>query len=185
MGMIMITGGARSGKSALAEKIGRDSGMRTGYIATGVVTDADMEDRIRRHRMQRPKDWVTFERYDGFAALDRDVRFAGCGVFILDCVTTMITNLMMDSGLDFETCGMDAVNALEERVRAEVNALIDVMRDNGKQLVIVTNEAGMGVVPAYRMGNIFRDIAGRINAHIARQADAVYMMVSGLELKLK
>ncbi|MGI5848635.1 MAG: bifunctional adenosylcobinamide kinase/adenosylcobinamide-phosphate guanylyltransferase [Christensenellales bacterium] len=181
----MITGGARSGKSALAEKMCRDTGKRVGYIATAVVTDSDMQYRIQHHRSQRPKEWVTFEQYSNFSKLDRDKRFADCDVFALDCITTMITNLMIDSHIDFETCSMDQVQMLEDRIKSETDNLIAVMRMHSKQLIIVTNEVGQGVVPSYRMGNLFRDISGRINADIAKKADQVYCMISGLSLKLK
>ena len=185
MGIIMITGGARSGKSALAEKMCKEIGENVGYIATAVVTDEDMRDRIQRHRDARPKEWMTFEQYSGFADLAGDERFLSCGVFLLDCITTMITNHMMDSGLCFDTCGLDVVQTLEDRIRGEVEGLLSLMKTHDKQLVVVTNEVGQGLVPAYRMGSIFRDIAGRINMYIADRADEVYCMISGLCLRLK
>ena len=97
----------------------------------------------------------------------------------------MISNHMMDSNLCFDTCGMDEVQILEDDIRDEVDCLIEVMEQGGKMLYIVTNEVGQGVVPAYRMGNIFRDISGRINAHIVAKADEVYCAISGISLKLK
>ena len=185
MAVVLITGGARSGKSRAAEKMCIDTNTSVGYIATAVATDDDMRMRILRHRRQRPDSWITIEQYKDFAAVGKDERFLQCDVLLLDCITAMITNHMMDSGLDFDTCGIDAVNRLEDEIRAEVDALIGAARANSKQLILVTNEVGMSVVPAYRMGNLFRDIAGRINAHIAEQADSVYCMISGLPLKLK
>jgi adenosylcobinamide kinase/adenosylcobinamide-phosphate guanylyltransferase len=183
--VVMVTGGARSGKSAFAEKLCREAGERVGYIATAVVTDSDMRARVEAHRAQRPAEWATFERYRDFTVLERDERFDGCGIFLLDCVTTMITNHMMDSGLDFDTCALEDVQRIEDDIRAQADALLALMRRRGKRLVIVTNEVGQGVVPAYRLGNLFRDIAGRINAHIAHEADEVYCMISGLPLRLK
>ena len=183
--VVMVTGGARSGKSAFAEKLCREAGERVGYIAAAVATDSDMQARIDMHRAQRPAEWATFERWTDFAALEQEERFDGCGIFLLDCVTTMVTNHMVDSGLDFDTCALEEVQRLEEAVRAQADALLALMRRRGKRLVVVTNEVGQGVVPAYRMGNLFRDIAGRLNAHIASQADEVYCMISGLPLRLK
>ena len=183
--VVMVTGGARSGKSVFAEKLCRDTGERVGYIATAVVTDDDMGARIAMHRAQRPAEWATFERYQDFSALEREPEFDGCSVFLLDCVTTMITNHMVDSGLDFDICDIGEVNLLEGYVRAQADELIALVRRRGKRLVIVTNEVGQGIVPAYRMGNLFRDIAGRTNAHIAQQADEVYCLISGLPLRLK
>ncbi len=184
-GIVLVTGGARSGKSTYAEKMARESGLPVGYIATAVATDADMRDRIERHKRQRPAEWPTFERYRDFGALENDARFDACGLFLLDCLTVLVTNHMMDSGLDFDTCALEAVDALETSIIAEVDALLGLMERCGKRLVMVTNEVGMGVVPAFRLGNLFRDIAGRMNARVAARADEAYCMISGLPLRLK
>ncbi len=183
MGIVLVTGGARSGKSAFAERLAKDAGGIVGYIATAVMTDEDMADRIARHRASRPAEWETFEQPTGLAELTRDSRFAPCGTLLLDCLTTLTTNHMMDSGLDFDTCELGAVQALEEKVKADVNGLFAAAQ--GKRLIIVTNEVGQGVVPAYRMGSLFRDMAGRLNIHVAARADEVYCMISGLPLRLK
>ncbi len=183
--LMLVTGGARSGKSTYAEAAARDSGLTVGYIATGVATDADMSARIERHRAQRPAEWPTFEMYRGFSALEQDARFDACGLLLLDCLTILVTNHMMDSGLDFDTCSMDEADRLEESIAAEVDALLDLTARRGKRLIIVTNEVGMGVVPAFRMGNLFRDMAGRMNVRVSRRADEVVCMISGLPLRLK
>lgn len=182
---MMVTGGARSGKSAFAEKTARESGLSVGYIATAVATDTDMRARIERHRAQRPAEWPTFELYRGFTLLEEDARFSGCGLLILDCLTTLVTNHMVDSGLDFDVCASEEADRLEGTIIKEVDALLELTARCGKRLIIVTNEVGQGVVPAYRMGNLFRDMAGRLNAHVARRADEVVCMISGLPLKLK
>ncbi len=182
-GVVLVTGGARSGKSDYAEKRASEAGGRVGYIATAVVTDADMADRIARHKASRPAEWETFERYSGFAELTRSERFAQCDTLLLDCLTTLTTNHMMDSGLDFDSCEIEAVQALEEEITADVDDLL--AGTEGKLLIVVTNEVGQGVVPAFRMGSLFRDIAGRLNMHVAARADEVICMISGLPLRLK
>ena len=182
---MLVTGGARSGKSTYAETVAQESGLAIGYIATGLAMDADMSARIERHKAQRPADWPTFEMYRDFAALEDDARFDACGLFLLDCLTILVTNHMMDSGLDFDVCPASEVDRLEESVAAEVDALLDLMARCGKRLIVVTNEVGMGVVPAFRMGNLFRDMAGRMNARVARRADEAVCMISGLPLRLK
>ena len=183
MGVVMVTGGARSGKSTFAEKLAAEVGGRVGYIATAVVTDDDMLERIARHRETRPKAWVTFESYSGFAALWDDPRFSACDTLLLDCLTTMTANHMVESGLDFDTCALEPVGEVERRVQAEVDALIDGVGQ--RTLIVVTNEVGQGVVPVYRMGSLFRDMAGRLNMHVAARADSVFCMISGLSLRLK
>lgn len=184
-GLILVTGGARSGKSTYAETVARESGLAVGYIATGVAMDADMSTRIERHKAQRPAHWPTFEMHRGFATLEDDARFDVCGLFLLDCLTILLTNHMMDSGLDFDVCSIEEVDMLEKSVAAEADALLDLMERRRKRLIVVTNEVGMGVVPAFRMGSLFRDIAGRLNARVARRADEVVCMISGLPLRLK
>jgi adenosylcobinamide kinase/adenosylcobinamide-phosphate guanylyltransferase len=181
--VIMITGGARSGKSGYAERLAREAGSRVGYIATAAVTDADMAARIARHKQSRPAEWETFETYSGFVELARNERFAQCDTLLLDCLTTLTTNHMMDSELDFDTCALDAMQTLEEKITADVDDLLDAAA--GKQLIVVTNEVGHGIVPAFRMGSLFRDIAGRLNMHVASRADEVICMISGLPLRLK
>ena len=185
MSIVLITGGARSGKSAMAERLCRDTGRRVAYIATAAVTDEDMADRIAHHRARRLQEWATIEKASGLAALAEEDKWRGADVLLLDCVTTLITNHMMESGLDFEYCAMDDSQQLEDRIRADIDGLLAAAASDGKELVIVTNEVGQGVIPAYRMGRIFVDISGRINAHIAGCADAVYLMAAGLSLRLK
>ena len=183
MGIILVTGGARSGKSAFAEQRAKEAGGTVGYIATAVSTDPDMADRIAKHRASRPAEWATFEKTLGFAELTRDERFAQCDTLLLDCLTTLTANHMMQSGLDFDTCALDAMQALEAQLTADVDNLLEAAAE--KQLIIVTNEVGQGIVPAYRMGSLFRDMAGRLNIHVATCADEVICMISGLPLRLK
>ena len=183
MSVVMITGGARSGKSTIAEKMCKEKKGQVVYIAAAVATDDDMVDRIAHHKARRPGDWVTIEQSCGFAALADDPRLRGCDVLLFDCVTTMITNHMVASGLDFEACSMDDMQRLEDSIRADTADLLKLAQN--RQMVIVTNEVGQGVIPAYRMGRMFADISGRVNAYIARQADEVYCMISGLSMRLK
>lgn len=183
MGIVLITGGARSGKSAFAEQRAKDAGGTVGYIATAVSTDTDMADRIAKHKTSRPAEWDTFEKPFGFAELTRDERFSQCDTLLLDCLTTLTANHMIQSGLDFDTCALDAVQALEEKLTADVNELFAAAQE--KRLIIVTNEVGQGIVPSFRMGSLFRDMAGRLNMHVAARADEVICMISGLPLRLK
>lgn len=183
MSIVLVTGGARSGKSTFAEQQAIKAGGTVGYIATAVNTDADMADRIERHKASRPAEWITFEKTCGFAELTRDERFMRCDTLLLDCLTTLTANHMMNSGVNFDTCSLDAVQTIEQKLMADVNDLMAAVRD--KRLIMVTNEVGQGVVPAYRMGSLFRDVAGRLNMYVAARADDVYCMICGLPLRLK
>ena len=181
----LITGGARSGKSAYAEKICMDTGKPVAYIACGKVMDEEMADRVKKHRDRRPPGWPTVERYRDFYELSDWQGFAEHEVYLLDCVTTMATNLMLDEDLDFDTCSMEEMNRLEEKIMEQFDALLSVMEAANKKLVLVSNEVGQGVVPAYRMGRFFRDLAGRINQRLAGEADEVIWMVSGIPVRIK
>ena len=185
MSVILVTGGARSGKSRYAEELCKNIGKDICYIATAKSIDSDMEDRIKKHRASRPAEWATIEKYSGFELLSDDEIFKTCDTFILDCVTIMITNIMFDKDIDYDTCTNDVLDALERDILYEFTKLINLMKASEKNLIMVTNEVGNGLVPAYRLGSIFRDIAGRINQFLASQSDEVYMTVCGLPQKLK
>ncbi|MFZ7119930.1 MAG: bifunctional adenosylcobinamide kinase/adenosylcobinamide-phosphate guanylyltransferase [Eubacteriaceae bacterium] len=184
MGKItLITGGARSGKSTYAEKIAKESKKQITYIATSIPFDEGMKHRIQKHREQRPKTWKTIEKYKDFHEVYKSDEYEQSQLLLVDCMTVMITNLMFYSKLDFDKCTMSEVDALEIEIIKEVNQLLDLAKD--KDMIIVTNELGMGLVPSYRMGNYFRDIAGRVNQIVASRADEVYLVVCGIENKIK
>ena len=185
MSIVMVTGGARSGKSSFAQNMCMEMDGRIGFIATAVVTDDDMRARIERHQDERPAHWETFETQHTFAALAGDKRFEACDAYLLDCLTTLTANHMMRSGLDFEACDVKQAESVEDALRADINWLMAYVRSADKRLVAVTNEVGMGVVPITRVGSLFRDIAGRVNMHFAQKADEVYCLISGLSQRLK
>jgi adenosylcobinamide kinase/adenosylcobinamide-phosphate guanylyltransferase len=168
---IFITGGARSGKSRLGEELAHGYGAPLGYIATGCAGDAEMAERIARHRARRGPDWQTLEEpldlvgvisaHDGYL-----------NAFLVDCVTLWLTNLLLHHG--------DATPALEQ-----VAALTRLMPGLTTPLILVSNEIGMGIVPDNHLARVFRDLAGEANELLAQAADEVYVMFSGLPLKLK
>jgi adenosylcobinamide kinase/adenosylcobinamide-phosphate guanylyltransferase len=185
MAVIFVIGGARSGKSTFAELKAKEYSEKVVYIATGVITDKAMADRVKRHRDQRPDTWHTLEMYRGFETLREKDEFMKSEVVLLDCITTMIGNFMVDSKLNFDTCSLEEVNELENKITQEVFSLIKVCRENDKKLIIVSNETGMGLVPPYFMGNYFRDMSGRVNNKIGAESDHMYFIFSGIPIKLK
>ncbi len=180
---VLVTGGARSGKSTYAEQIVAASSEPVVYIATAIAFDEGMKDRIKKHREQRPAHWHTVEQYKNFETLKDDPKFREAKTVLVDCLTVMITNNMIDEPVDYDTCSMDTVNRIEAKIKEQVLTLLDVCGD--KKLIIVTNEVGMGLVPAYRLGNYFRDIAGRMNVMTAKIADEVYFVVCGIPQQIK
>jgi len=180
--LTLVTGGARSGKSTFAELQAKKY-ADVAYLATSIAFDEGMVHRIKKHREQRPKEWATIEAYKDFLPIRDDQEFRRAELILMDCLTVMITNHMIESGIDFEACTPEEVDELEADIKKEVEDLLDIAKD--KEMIIVTNELGMGIVPAYKMGNYFRDIAGRMNQYVASRADHVYFVVSGIEMKIK
>jgi len=176
MGKItFITGGARSGKSYHAEQMAKRY-RDVAYIATGVVTDDEMKLRVERHKQQRPAAWKTYEApYDIAQA------------YLVDCITVHITNLLLQEKIDWDsaTLGLEEQKRLEETVEKKISELLSAMEKSPAHFIIVSNEVGMGLVPAYSLGRIFRDAAGRANRAIAAQAAEAYFSVSGILIPLK
>lgn len=182
--IIIITGGARSGKSSFAEKLALDMNMRTTYVATSIPFDDEMKERVRLHKERRPSEWNTVEAYkDLDIALNKVIDETD--VVLLDCVTVMITNLMMDSISDWDNISVEDAGKVEKLVIDELDKLINYFEELDKILIIVTNEVGLGIVPMYPSARLFRDMAGRANQKLASTADEVHMCVSGIPLKIK
>jgi len=181
--LIFVTGGARSGKSTFAEKLARETGQTVAYIATAIAFDDGMKDRIAKHQAQRPDHWGTIEQYKGFQTITDDPIFEQADTVLFDCLTVMTTNNMLDFPVDYDSCTMEQVGEIESVIKREVEKLLDVCQ--GKNLIVVSNEVGLGLVPAYKLGSYFRDIAGRMNQLVAARADEAYLLVAGLPMKLK
>jgi adenosylcobinamide kinase/adenosylcobinamide-phosphate guanylyltransferase len=181
--LILITGGARSGKSALAEQMAVDAGEPVLYIATATPCDDEMKDRIIRHRQRRPSHWET---YEGYKDLEEVFKHKNYPTIILDCVTVMIANLLF-SAADKDITAMSAaeVEKLEDLVRYQIKKFLDEMGRHDTTVIMVTNEVGSGIVPENRLARVFRDIAGRMNQMIASRASEVYWVVCGLPQKIK
>lgn len=180
--MILVTGGARSGKSRHAESLISHS-LRVRYIATSQIFDAEMAERIQHHRDSRPAHWHTEERWQNLADIitpQNDPHEA----ILLECITTLITNILFASGNEEEIERWDFA-ALESMVNREIDALIAACRQCPSPVVLVTNEVGMGIVPENRLARHFRDIAGRVNQKLAQAADDVWLVVSGIGVKIK
>lgn len=181
--LIVITGGARSGKSTFAEKIAGDLNKKVLYLASAIPFDEGMKDRIKKHQDQRPKEWKTIEAYHDFEGLAEDEDFKEAEVVLFDCLTVMVTNNMLDREIDYDTCSMAQLAKIEGDISLQVEDLLGVCQD--KILIVVTNEVGMGIVPSYKLGSYFRDIAGRMNQLVAARANEVYLAVAGIPVKIK
>lgn len=182
--LILVTGGARSGKSSFAEEKAKEMGGDILYVATAKQLDDEMKQRIARHRAQRPSEWETFEGYRNL-----DVELASVikrkSAVLLDCITIMVTNLMLDETFEWEGLSRARAEEIELGIQHQIERLVSLVKMNEVPFILVTNEVGMGVVPPSAIGRDFRDIAGRMNQILARTADEVYFCVSGIPMKIK
>jgi len=168
--IILVLGGASSGKSEAALRLAGSRGPRA-FVATGQGLDDEMAARIARHQATRSADWETVEE-----PLEVEAWFANQGsryrTILLDCVTLWLSNLV-------------GTGHKESIILARAGTLVQRMRTAAARVVIVSNELGFGLVPAEPSARAFRDIAGRVNQHIAAGADEVHLVVSGISLRLK
>ena len=181
--IIYITGGARSGKSLLAETMSLDNYKTRTYLATAIAYDNEMIDRIEKHLIQRGKNWKTIEGYKNIPnLLEGKIQ---TDVVLLDCLTNMVSNLLLENNVDWDMVTPSEVNKMEDEILLEIEGLLACIKSYKGDFIIVSNELGMGLVPPYPLGRYFRDISGRINQRIASESHEAYMVVSGLKVRLK
>ncbi len=173
--VIFVLGGARSGKSAFAQRLASELGDRVLFVATGTAMDEEMRHRIELHQKERPTSWRTIEAPTNVAkAIAQHV--ADTDVVLLDCLTFLAANVM-ESAADPED-----IEALDEAMATEIG---EILQHKDAHLIIVSNEVGMGLVPVYPAGRAFRDLLGRANQLVAGRADRVYLLVAGIPQNLK
>ncbi|HKJ26492.1 MAG TPA: bifunctional adenosylcobinamide kinase/adenosylcobinamide-phosphate guanylyltransferase [Anaerolineales bacterium] len=181
--LVLFLGGARSGKSSLAERMAQDMGGDSVlYVATAEARDDEMVDRIEKHQVSRPAAWRTLEEPRQVTAALRE-NYQGEKVIMLDCMTLLVTNLL-PSGVGFEQVEVD-VDEYERVVMEEIEDLLDFIRETDVTFLLVSNEVGLGLVPAYELGRAYRDILGRVNKVLAEAAAKVHFMVAGIPMQIK
>lgn len=178
---VLVTGGVRSGKSKYAESLYKDTDDVL-YLATAKIIGEEMAIRVQRHREWRNQKWETHE---GYRDLDEVIRQTDKSNLLLDCVTIFTSNFMFEDELPFEEKPHEEQEAILAVILEQMTNLIQAAKEADKNLVLVTNEVGNGIVPAYALGRIYRDYIGIINAKIAQMADEVYEVKCGLPIRLK
>lgn len=173
----LIIGGARSGKSALAETLARRSGQSVTYIATAEPADDEMAQRIAHHRARRSAGWATVEAPLRLAAA-LAAHAAPSRTLIVDCLTLWVSNWIAGPGDDDTIADLSAYTV-------EKQALLDILPRLAGDLVLVANEVGSGIVPMGRLSRIFADEAGRLNQEVAACCERVTLVVAGQPLTLK
>lgn len=176
--LTLILGGARSGKSTFAQQWGEKwGGEQVLFVATAEAGDAEMQERISRHRQSRPPAWHTLEAATRVGAA-LQAAWNGERVVIVDCLTLLVANVLAAHA-------DPASAAARASVLQEINNLLTVIRDLDTSVLIVSNEVGMGLVPPYPLGRAYRDLLGEANQIVAQQVDTVILMVAGIPMGVK
>lgn len=173
-GLTLIIGGARSGKSAFAEKLAARH-ERVLFVATAEALDDEMRQRIAKHQDNRPATWHTLEEPRAVAEVITSTDVAH-NVLLLDCLTLWVSNLLLD---------MEEQSGAEQHITAEAERLLAAYEASDAEWIVVTNDVGGGVVPPTVLGRAFQDALGRVNQLFAARADKVYQMTAGIALDLK
>ena len=195
MGLIFVTGGAKSGKSKFAEEMllklnnGKQKNI---YLATSLVFDEEMKEKVSLHKKRRKDEWFTVEAYKNFENelsnfFENNDKIKNN--MLVDCLTNMITNIIFENqNIDWDNFEkklyIQTLEKLNKDVEHSVIELLNVA-DQFENAIIVSNELGMGLVPSYPLGRYFREIAGKMNQIVAETADEVYLVVSGIPMKIK
>ncbi|MBG9980112.1 bifunctional adenosylcobinamide kinase/adenosylcobinamide-phosphate guanylyltransferase [Facklamia sp. DSM 111018] len=197
--LIYITGGAKSGKSSFAEQdIMNSQKEPIAYIATQAreFGDEEMERSIKLHQQSRPKEWTTFEQYQSLDQLIIEIEKSYQGILI-DCATVWVTNILFDywkanansSGQEVEQyidhLTMSEISASEQFLKNELFKLLKAVGNSDISVWIVSNEVGSGIVPNNKLARIFRNLQGIVNQELAREAEQVYWLISGIPMKIK
>ena len=182
--IILVTGGARSGKSNFAESLCIKQNNRTAYIATSIPFDDEMKNRVKKHQESRPKEWKTYEIYKDIYSIVEELD-NNHDTVIMDCVTLMDNNLMFTYGIEVDKATSQELDELEEYIKEQIKKLMEAIKKTNLYFVIVSNEVGMGIVPENKLSRIYADFVGRANQLIAKYSDEVYFVVSGIPMKVK
>ncbi|WP_419877198.1 bifunctional adenosylcobinamide kinase/adenosylcobinamide-phosphate guanylyltransferase [Brevibacillus centrosporus] len=181
--VVLITGGAKSGKSSFAEKYAARLGAKGIYIATSPVFDEELEERVKQHQQRRAQaaiPWDTIEEPHELNAILGELAAAAKlweeeTVVVVDCLILWLSNWL----LRFEQ------DRAMERIEEQMALLVDTLRTFPGTLLLVTNEVGYGIVPEYPLGRLFRDLAGVMNQRIAAVCDRVFLVTAGIPVELK
>ena len=201
MALIYVTGGAKSGKSKFAEDLllnMNNGNQKNIYLATSLIYDEEMDIKVSLHKKRRQDRWITVEGYKNFYEslekkfveiyskkkenYEKDIFINN---MLVDCLTNMISNIIFENiDIEWSNPAKDQIEKCDEVIENEVEKLIEISQ-KFENVIIVSNELGMGIVPSYPLGRYFREIAGKMNQKIAEIADEVFFVVSGIPIKIK
>ena len=178
--LTLILGGARSGKSAYAEKLALQHNSRVAYIATAQALDEEMKSRISLHQEKRNQNWQTLEIPFGIGQIVQ-ANPPSVDLVILDCLTLLVSNILLKVTSDPDT---PDENLAQNLVAEEIASLCQAIQRSSSNWIVVSNEVGMGLVPPYPLGRVYRDLLGWANQELASVADRIYLMLAGIPMRL-
>lgn len=181
--VVFVTGGARCGKSRFAEQRATLAKEAVTYLATMLAGDNELAARIERHRERRPTDWRTVEEPLAIANALTETRERD--TVVLDCLSLWVSNLLFASGEDVSNRETSQWEQFVDECVSAANEVIEAQRMRKGQLIVVTNEVGLGIVPVAALSRYYRDALGLVNQVFARASSEAYLLVSGLPVKLK
>lgn len=181
--LIIVSGGARSGKSTFAEALVEKMDRPIAYLATSQALDPEMEERIRIHAARRPPEWTTIEEPVD-VSLPLKTHGQTYKTWLLDCITLYVSNLLLQYTYGLEVDSAAASDA-EKKILEQIEILLETIQKLPITMVAVTNEVGWGLVPGDPLSRAYRDIAGRVNQRLAQAAEEVYLVALGLPIRLK
>lgn len=172
--LTLVLGGVRAGKSRYAQELAQRGG-RVLYVATAEAGDEEMAARIQAHREERPSDWATVEEpIDVVGVLES--RLSDVDTVLFDCLTLWVSNLLLQDPDD---------QGIQADIQTEARRLLTLYEQHNAAWIVVSNEVGLGVIPATRLGRDYADALGRVNQQFAAAADEVIVMFAGLPVSLK
>lgn len=184
MKITFITGGARSGKSSFAEKMAANFG-KTIYVATAQALDKEMFYRIKLHKQRRPSSWVTVEEPKFLSKALSNIKdnksLHEFKCVLIDCLALLVSNWLLQDTIE----DVDTWEQLRCSLLKEIDMMILTAKTMRQDVILVSNEVGLGVVPEYPLGRFYRDLLGEVNQKVAKNADSVYIAVSGIPVKIK
>ncbi len=178
---ILVTGGARSGKSQYVLGQAAKTGKPVLFVATAEAGDEEMRARIEEHKKSRPANWRTLEARSNLSSqIEKNIGDAQ--TVIIDCITLLTNNIFMDG---VSKTSQFSESKVEKDLDAEIVGVLACASRFKAKFFIVTNEVGMGIVPEHPMSRLYRDLLGKANQKLAKEADEVYLFVAGIPVRVK
>ncbi|MBM7854486.1 adenosylcobinamide kinase/adenosylcobinamide-phosphate guanylyltransferase [Desulfohalotomaculum tongense] len=179
--LILVLGGAKSGKSRFAEKLAVNISSDVTYVATAAVLDDEMARKVALHRASRPQHWQTIEETTNLVDVIKE-HGSRTDVILIDCLTLWLSNLLLDAN---NTASGISWADKESFILSEVKKLASATVETRAAIIVVANEVSLGLIPDNRLGRAFREVAGLANQVIADYADEVYLIVAGIPMEIK